>query len=219
MCEGLCLKPVHPPCACWTVVQQREWQSLELRKLNVLFWHRVIYPAHGGIFLLQTVCACCWTWGGIPVSALRWNGHCITLQWSRAWYPGACKTVSVRLSSFGHLKQHFWTAWPWSHRQANAADAKAITSNKVLQKSMELSFRKKATCSWHDSTQVNLPEVQCLTEADMGHLQNSALLDLAHTFNSSVWVPTLPCCCLLLLLFKTPQINSWKYEVQYDFLD
>lgn len=73
-CEGLCWKSVHSPCTCWTVVQQRKWQSSELRKLNVISQHCVIYPAHGGKFILQIVCAYCWTQGGITVSALGSNG-------------------------------------------------------------------------------------------------------------------------------------------------
>ena len=35
--EDLYFKPSHSPCLCWGVVRQREWWSLGLRKLCVLF--------------------------------------------------------------------------------------------------------------------------------------------------------------------------------------
>lgn len=126
--EGLYCRPSRSPCLCWGVV----WQSMvKLGTREAFFRHWLpcaIYPAHGGTFTLQTVCACYRTQGGIIIRALRSN---VQLH-----YPA----VKQSLVSWGSVALWTWTSVSEQHhtflsrRHANASDI--VTSNKVLQKSI-----------------------------------------------------------------------------------
>lgn len=140
VCEGSYFKPSHSPCLFWEALWQRKWWSLGHKGSFVsFFWcwlPSVIYPDGGGTFTLQTVCACCWTQRGVIISALRLN------VWLH--YPVVKQGLVFWMQSY-----HSEALWLWelelaflssttllSCRHANASDACALTSNKVLQKSI-----------------------------------------------------------------------------------
>lgn len=140
VCEGLYFKPSHSPCPFWGALWQRKWWSLGHKGSFVsFFWcwlPGVIYLAGGGTFTLQTVCARCWTRRGVIISALRLNVH--------LHYPVVKQGLASWMQSYLSEALWFWeleraflsSTTLLSCRHADASDAYALTSNKVLQKSI-----------------------------------------------------------------------------------
>lgn len=159
MCEGLCLKSVHSPCACWAVVQQRvaklgikeaQCSFLTLCNLSSPWWH--IYTANSVCILLNTRRNYC---------------QCPQIKWAMAFpcIEEGLGVLDARLSRWGSLALNTWSSISEQHHTDLIGRPMQLMLSllpliRLFRKLWSCLLESKLFMATQSSTQASLPGAQ-----------------------------------------------------------